>query len=374
MINLADLTVIFLTKNRNNYLVRNLKRWSQTDAKIIVMDGSSESNSDLILSLLPNVKYFHNNNSLEQRLYFASQIINTKYAMMASDDDLLIFEGVDSCIRELENNPDLVSVVGKPLGFRLEQNVVKFFPVYPNFSKFGVASSSNHWVRSYIHFKNYECTTIYSVLRSEIFKNICSVFKHTPTLSGNLMELIFEFSATFLGKNKVITQLYLLKSQECHANWRSTDPYGHWVLSINNRVRRDLVSILDKNILSSKSHVFGGIRRKIFLLTLLSQQLSDLSQRFRISKKFRWMIFLPLFFFVNFSLSWRSKVVLLKNKIVLWQKNLFQNAALEEFSERKNLEKLTNNNDFASEELIRNHPGLKEIKKLIENFHIGQRI
>lgn len=140
MINLVDLTVIFLTKNRNNYLVRNLKRWSQTNAKIIVMDGSSESNSDLILSLLPNVKYFHNNNSVEQRLYFASQIINTKYAMMASDDDLLIFEGVDSCIRELENNPDLVSVVGKPLGFRLEQNVVKFFPVYPNFNKFGVAS------------------------------------------------------------------------------------------------------------------------------------------------------------------------------------------------------------------------------------------
>lgn len=86
------------------------------------------------------------------------------------------------------------------------------------------------------------------------------------------------------------------------------------------------------------------------------------------------MIFLPLFFFVNFSLSWRSKLVLLKNKIVLWQKNLFQNAALEEFSKRKNLEKSTDNNDFASEELIRNHPGLKEIKKLIENFHIGQGI
>ena len=41
--NFSDLTVVILTKNREKYLIRNVKYWSNTNAKIVIADGSDKS-------------------------------------------------------------------------------------------------------------------------------------------------------------------------------------------------------------------------------------------------------------------------------------------------------------------------------------------
>lgn len=360
---MKNLTVIFITKNRNQYLVRNLRRWVHTGAQIVIMDGSTESYKTAILAAFPTVKYFHDTRSVESRLYSASKLITTQYSMVAADDDLMIFKGVTSCISELESNSELVAVIGDELRFAIENSEIKFHKGYPNLLKYGSVTNSNHWVRSYSHYKNYETSSFYSVIRTDIFRRVCSVFENIPTLDSNLLELLIEFSVTFLGKVKVIEELSWLRSSETTANWSSEYPYGYWVLSLNkNPVRTELIRRMDSNILSSKSHFPGILRKALFLMILLSIDLSDLCRKLKISLKFRWILLPFLFCFVNLNAIRRKDISKKFDVILKYQ-----------FSNRKNLnskaEYYNHTTQKINNQLISNNSQLLEIKNLVEKFH-----
>ena len=101
-------------------------RWSEFDVQIIVMDGSEVSIKPTISKLFPQFKYIHAPISIEQRLAEAANFISTKYTLMSGDDDLFLFSGVDKCILELENNLELISVMGTAIGFNLTNDEVVF--------------------------------------------------------------------------------------------------------------------------------------------------------------------------------------------------------------------------------------------------------
>ena len=53
---LKKLTIIIFSYNRQKYLIRTLKYWSNYDIKLLVLDGSSEKLEDPILNN-KNIKY-----------------------------------------------------------------------------------------------------------------------------------------------------------------------------------------------------------------------------------------------------------------------------------------------------------------------------
>lgn len=314
MSGLVDLSIIFITKNRYPYLARNLKLWENSGAQIFVLDASDLPKGPQIMLAFPNIIYIHMPASIEARLFVVQKLITTTYSMLAADDDMIISSGAEACIKELENDSELVAVSGLPIGFKITAGEVAYFNVYPRFKTNGCILNSGPWSRAYNHFKQYESVSVYGVLRTETFKKICKVFEDSTVLHNNLFELFFEFSASYLGKIKVIDHVYCLRSQECAAGWSSTEPYAMFPLSLNYPNRRKILLNLDKEILSVRSRTWSGVRIFLFLLILSSRELSNLCSRFSIRVGLRWLLLVPAFLWINFRLHLKSDLIYSKTK------------------------------------------------------------
>lgn len=316
---LSDLSIIFLTKNRYPYLTRNLKLWAESGAVIYVLDASDKSVRRQIMRDFPMVVYLHMDAPIEERVSAVQKLITTTYSMLASDDDIVTLSGAEACIEELDSNPDLVAVSGIPLGFDVHAHKVNYLEVYPTFKKYGSSLNSNSWIRVFKHFKHYECSSIYGIVRSEVFKTACKVFEKSPHLPNNLFELIFEFSVTFLGKVKVIDQLFWLRSQECASTWSHTVPNAEFSLLIRYPGRAQLFSNLNSYIFSKKSIGPDKIRNLGFLLIFAGLELSHYCNRLRVSARYKWILLLPLFFYTNLDHSIKNRFLKLKKKFKMYK-------------------------------------------------------
>jgi glycosyltransferase domain-containing protein len=312
---LTKLSVIFLTKNRYSYLTRNLRLWEKSGAMIYVLDSSDKSMSHQFVREFPNVVYIHMDAPLEARVFAVQKLITTTYSMLASDDDIVTLSGAEACIEELDGNPDLVAVSGIPIGFKVNAKKVNYFEIYPTYKRYGSSLNLSPWIRVFKHFNHYESSSVYGIVRSEAFKKVCRVFKDSTHLPNNLFELIFEFSITFLGRVKVIDQLYWLRSQECVSNWTNEVPNAEFSLLIKYPGRAQLLSNLNDEILSKNLNCFSKIRIQAFLLILTGRELSNFCNRLKIRTNYRWLLLLPLFLYTNLDPSIKNRLLKLKRRI-----------------------------------------------------------
>lgn len=297
--NFEDLTIIFLTKNREKYIARNVAYWSSTKAKIIVADGGIKNLKKKLFKLNKNLTYIHCQNSPEHRLYLAAEFVNTRYSIIAADDDFLLFKGVGKCIDFLNSNPTYVSALGTALEFEKNGTSVNFYSLYPENIIYGNVSEEKCWDRSNYHFSNYAHTTMYAVLKSEVFINLSQSLKGIKKLDGNLLEMIIEFSITFQGKTMVINEVTWLRGNECAPNWKTSKPIIAWFLSLINKERTKLLSALDENIFSCSSNYPALMRRVFFLKIMIGFQLIPYCDKFRISRKYKWLILPLIFLYIN---------------------------------------------------------------------------
>lgn len=305
--NFSDLTVVILTKNREKYLIRNVKYWSSTNAKIIVADGSDKSLKSLLSELNESLTYIHCKDSPEHRLYLAGQFIRTPFTIIAADDDLLLFDGVKKCINFLYSNPSYVSALGTALGFEKTVSSVTFFDLYPENIEFGNVSHEDCWDRSDFHLSNYAHTTMYAVLKSEVFIKLSKSLKGIRKLDGNLLELIIEYCISYCGKTMVIDEITWLRGNECPPNWKTERATISWFLSLVNKERAKLLAALDQNIFSIQSSLPRRIRKLIFLKTMIKHQLNSYCSKIGIDIKYGWLISPIIFIYIN-------TIYLFKNK------------------------------------------------------------
>jgi len=306
-VNFSDLTVVILTKNREKYLIRNVKYWSNTNAKIVVADGSDKSLKSRLSEFNESLTYIHCKDSPEHRLYLAGQFIATPFTIIAADDDLLLFKGVEKCIDFLYSNPPYVSALGTALGFEKTVSSVLFFDLYPENMYLGNVSHENCWDRSDFHLNNYAHTTMYAVLKSDVFINLSKSLKGIKKLDGNLLELIIEYCISYCGKTMVIDEVTWLRSNECPPNWKTARPTIAWFLSLANKERAKLLAALDQNVLSIQSSLPRKIRKLIFFKTMIKYQLNSYCSELGINLKYRWLILPIIFIYINTIYLFRNK-------------------------------------------------------------------
>jgi len=306
-VNFSDLTVVILTKNREKYLIRNVKYWSNTNVKIVVADGSDKSLKSRLSEFNESLTYIHCKDSPEHRLYLAGQFIGTPFTIIAADDDLLLFDGVKKCIDFLYSNPQYVSALGTALGFEKTVSSVLFFDLYPENIELGNVSHENCWDRSDFHLNNYAHTTMYAVLKSDVFINLSKSLKGIKKLDGNLLELIIEYCISYCGKTMVIDEVTWLRGNECPPNWKTARPTIAWFLSVANKERAKLLAALDQNIFSIQSNLPRKIRKLIFLKTMIKHQLKSYSSKLGIDFKYGWLILPIIFIYINTIYLFRNK-------------------------------------------------------------------
>jgi len=222
---LADLTIVIFTYNRHRYVLRNLTRWSGTEATVHVLDGTADALSNGVLNnFTPNIKYHHLPVSIWERMARGVAMVETKYAAFLADDEFFIPSAAEASILELENNPELVACCGRGIDKTLTAElIVSAAAIETNKHTFqngssGAVGQGDPVERMISHMNPYVPSTFYAICRSTEWKRAVLSFTKRQFSSGLVAELQFELSMSFYGKVKVIDELMWLRTAENPSN------------------------------------------------------------------------------------------------------------------------------------------------------------
>lgn len=211
---LSKLTLVIPTFNRPRYALRNMRYWSGSSVTVHVLDGSELAiPAEEMVELAANVNYHHLPISLFDRLKKILDLIQTEYAAMLGDDEFFLPKGLQACIQELEADETLVSCMGRCLAFRPISKQLIGWPAYTEMVGYAVLQDDP--VARMIHHMNpYTCSTIYSVVRTPVWKQAMGIACKKQFSVFALGEIQFELSVCYRGKSKVIPHLMWLRSAE----------------------------------------------------------------------------------------------------------------------------------------------------------------
>jgi glycosyltransferase domain-containing protein len=213
--NLALLTVVIPTYQRQQYLLRVCKYWQNTAVKLIIVDGSEESFENQLsqtLNNFPNIKYFHLPEKFNLRLNFSTNFINTPYTVLSADDEFLTYSGLSSAIRTLKSNADVVACGGQTIKFNPFRTTKKI-DYGEGYKTFGYNVTQNSISeRLNFAFKDYKPATFYAVMKSDVWKKSWG----NMVTSNFAMVLEFEqvFTTYICGKLLTIDEVVRLWSVE----------------------------------------------------------------------------------------------------------------------------------------------------------------
>jgi glycosyltransferase domain-containing protein len=221
---LEELTLVIPTYNRQPYAERCMNYWSDKGIKLIVIDGSeTKIDTKNLKKFGKNIKYIHQPTDYYARLYSVIDMVKTEYVLMGCDDEFYIPSTLNSCIKTLKNESQLVACNGYVIGFNFVNNKVLGNDIYPRINKDKNLNEKNPNDRIKKHFSDYEQLFIYSVCKSNFWKLSAKTVFSKEYSCYSLHEIQIELLMCFAGKNKVIPELMWLRSNENHP-YRNTSP------------------------------------------------------------------------------------------------------------------------------------------------------
>ena len=195
-----------LSFERQLFIIRSMKYWSNKNVKLVVIDGSErpiKSSFLKSLNLNRNIYYEHYKSSYVKRLKRATSLVNTKYVALIGDDEFYIPSTVEKCINELDKNNKLVSCCGTAVGFYPFNGLIYGKLKYPKLLGYKI-QHNNPRERVKFHMRNYVPSLVYGVTRSHQWKTATSAYtdKEFPVFA--MFEIQMEMILSFCGKSKVI--------------------------------------------------------------------------------------------------------------------------------------------------------------------------
>lgn len=231
---LENLTIIILTYNRQAFALRSVEYWSDTDVKLVVIDGTEKSIDSVIVNQFkPNIKYIHGPACYYKRMLSAIDLVETEYVLWGCDDEFYIPSTLNVCIKKLTLDPELVTCGGRSALFDWKNNLVRGFDVYPKLKNLTLLDSVPT-DRIKKHFSNYVPAHYYSVTRTKIRKIVMQEIFSKEYSCYALQELQLEFLMAYAGKTLIIPELMWLRSNEneqitgTNKIFSQTVTFGNW--------------------------------------------------------------------------------------------------------------------------------------------------
>ena len=264
MNSLAKLSLVIPTYDRQQYALRNMRFWSNRGPEIHVLDGSAVPVHDELLSSVgPNIHYHHWPISMISRISKVREVLTTPYTALMGDDEFYLPSGLIDAIEMLNTDKELVSVMGRRLIFNPIGDKI-YSKLFYDPQKGRKVNQETPSERMLYHLSNYTPSTIYSVVRTDIWRKAweSSVCKEFNALGQ--LEIQFELSICCLGKSLVIPSLVWLRSQE-NSTVESRDKSlqikegthisDWWGKPENKKEREEMLDIMEVT-LSSKSNPY----------------------------------------------------------------------------------------------------------------------
>lgn len=231
---LNDLTVVILSRGREEILRNTLSFWSNKAVNVLVLHNTQ---NPLASGDIPdNVSYIVEKISYGERCGLVPKYLKTSYAILSSDDEIFLPGGLNTMINELEKNRTLESIGGSAIA------VGKYGPrttgthCYRNMEGYAnlKRSAKSRLLEHFNPKKPWRGGAIYRVLSRELFTKMMKMFHEMSAFST---PYIFEVSGEILinssGKTRYLTEIYWIRNwiiePVSHRSWDREIYFNSWM-------------------------------------------------------------------------------------------------------------------------------------------------
>lgn len=210
------------TYNRHEYALRAIRFWSNTDAQLIVIDGTPDPLSSEVVKEFPdNITYISDSSSWTKRMKIGSEKSSTEFSALISDDEFFLPSSLIELIQVLDDQPSVVSAIGHVLRFYPYKQSVLYQYSYPEFKTASILEKEpTSRVQKHLH--PYRVVSLYAVIRTDFFRkniavaDVCSRFPNSASF-----EVGFEIANAYQGEIVVLPIVSWLRSNENPPLWDS---------------------------------------------------------------------------------------------------------------------------------------------------------
>jgi glycosyltransferase domain-containing protein len=250
--NLKDLTIVVLTCDRPDFVIRQIGFWGGYECSLLIVDGSAEPNRTIGHAEQKNVSYLHSPNSFQERMLLAINHVNTEFVVLIPDDEFMIPAALDKFIGILKLDFELSSIQGRALSFWVSRGTFVCKNQYKKFRDFQFSkkiwkvrlydfwSSENGYV---VHYP------VYSLMRSFQWKKLMSLVYEEKLNNAYAYEIKLNLLSPLFINSAVTNTLYWLRSEENPPNssefFDRSVRFSKWYLDPQNAsdVREFLVGV-----------------------------------------------------------------------------------------------------------------------------------
>lgn len=287
---LEDITVLILSRGRDDILRRSLEYWASLPLTILVLHHTDSPLTTFSNS--KNVKYINSNTPYGARCAIAAQNISSKYAILVSDDDFYLSSGLLALSEALDVRNDLVSVGGQTISVGKYGKLITGTSAYLHTRNYKNLEDST-FERLTKHFnveEGYINGSMYRLFRADQFIDLMN---NLGSLSNIRTPYIFEVSSEILanatGKSEYLNQVLWIRNwinpPVNHSEWKRnlyffewatdsefSDEYNMWRefmrkrLDLDQEIFDDLLQQIIKVRQISEENEISKIRKHSFLI------------------------------------------------------------------------------------------------------------
>jgi glycosyltransferase domain-containing protein len=295
---LKDVTVVIMSRGRELELQKTLDYWAEVEISVLVLHNTQ--NPLLLSKSMPNLKYVVAEVPYGDRCGLVAQYLNTKYAILCSDDEIYIPSALTGMKAILDENSELTSVGG------LTVAIGKYGPITTgNFTYSKMRNYSNQKTtpqdRLNFHFdesSGYRNGAIYRLMRKELMVKTMNLFSQVSSYATPyIYEVTGEIFVNSQGKSVYVDEVYWLRNwinePVGHKNWDRKLYYKDWsTLEKYRQQYVEWVSIVG-NFCGIDSSKFEAILRKVSNLRVQSELHEiegNMRRRIAVPEKLKWII------------------------------------------------------------------------------------
>jgi hypothetical protein len=220
-LNLSDVTVVILSRGREDILSRTLRYWSKYNICVLVLHNTDNPIETCLLG--SNIEYVVDRASYGERCGHISRLLKTRFAILSSDDELYLPSALFALKTQLEENPNLSSVGGLTIAigkYGPRKTSIPCYTSMKSYKNLGVSS----FERLTIHFSEengYRTGAIYRLMRKELMSDLMDTFSEIGVISTPyIYEVTGEIIVASYGQSSYISNIYWIR------NWIN-EPVGH---------------------------------------------------------------------------------------------------------------------------------------------------
>lgn len=239
---MEDLIIIIPTHNRQHYLRRVIKYYSEFPCKVYICDSSKEkadieSSGNIIYRWVPQSNFYG-------KVLDVLNETSADFYALSPDDDFLKQETLMECYEKLNQNNQYAVANGLQYLFKKDfDNKLYYNPTTNGFRHAKEIKNDQDGIR---YFWNHYQNILWSLFRRQGILNAFTILERSGFGNGNFVELLLSIESLKIGTVLISDNPFNFMEINPHEHWGNTTPPISWMTYIKNKTLRNDIRVFKK--------------------------------------------------------------------------------------------------------------------------------